>query len=139
MSSTAPVVPFYYLDNFRTALDWVRERYADLLEMDEQAFIDGFHRLTQPGQALLVRMIMRRGPHFRLSKLTYPEIGDIATAAAPLLEVGWLTDKAPLTVIEVAGLLRREEVLTHLPLQERRRSLSKSELLDQLLGQDHPA
>lgn len=138
MSSISPVSAFYYLDNFRRALSWVQERYADLLVEDEQAFIQEFHQLGFSSQAFLVRMIMRCGPHFRLSKLTYPEIGDIPAAAGPLLDLGWVTDVAPLTVSEVAKLLRREEILTHLPLLERQRSASKRELLEQLLGQEIP-
>ena len=49
----------YYLSNFRIALAWVSERYADLLTVDEQTFIETFHSLAWPAQGLLVRMIMR--------------------------------------------------------------------------------
>ncbi|PZR35212.1 MAG: VRR-NUC domain-containing protein, partial [Ectopseudomonas oleovorans] len=104
---SAPLPPeLYYLSNFRTALAWVGERYADLLSDEERAFLDTFHSLARPSQALLVRMVMRKGCHFRLSKLVYPEIGDCLTAAAPLLELGWITEQAVLTVDEIAELLR---------------------------------
>jgi hypothetical protein len=33
---------FYYLDNFQRVLDWIAERYADLLVDEEQAFIAAF-------------------------------------------------------------------------------------------------
>ena len=39
-------------------------------------------------------MVMRKGEHFRADKLVYPEIGDTLSAAAPLIENGWL-DPAP--------------------------------------------
>lgn len=136
-ASLAP--EFYYLDNFRTALAWVDERYADLLTVEEHAFIEGFHSLELPAQALLVRMIMRRGSHFRLSKLDYPEIGDSLAAALPLLALGWISEQALLSAAEVAELLRKDEVLAHLPLPDRRASQKKSELLEQLQGQDLPA
>lgn len=129
----------YYLNNFRTALAWLVERYADLLTEEEQAFISGFAALAWQAQALLVRMIMRRGCHFRLSKLDYAEIGDCLAAAEPLLENGWVTEQAPLTAVEVAELLRKDELLAHLPLTDRRSNRKKSELLDQLLAQDLPA
>ncbi len=125
-------VELYYLSNFRTALAWVAERYADLLTDEEQAFIAAFTRLPWPSQALLVRMIMRKGCHFRLSKLDYPEIGDCLSAAGPLLELGWVSTQALLTAEEMAELLRKDEVLNHLPLADRRSAQKKSALLEQL-------
>lgn len=136
---SAPLPPeLYYLSNFRTALAWVGERYADLLSDEEQAFLDTFSALTWPSQALLVRMVMRKGCHFRLSKLDYPEIGDCLTAAGPLLEKGWISEQALLTADEIAELLRKDEVLTYLPVTDRRASQKKAELLEQLRAQDLP-
>src|SRR5690606_18758601 len=136
-ASLAP--EFYYLANFRTGLEWVRERYADVLIAEEHAFIEGFHRQELPAQALLVRMIMRRGSHFRLSKLDYAEIGDSLAAARPLLALGWISEQALLSAAEMAELLRKDEVLAHLPLPDRRAAQKKSELLEQLNAQDLPA
>ena len=73
--------PFYYLKNFRHVLDWIAARYEDVLTVDEQRFIAGFAQLPGPSQALWVRMIMRKGDHFRAGRLNYPEIGDTALAA----------------------------------------------------------
>src|SRR5690606_28695801 len=104
LTSPAPAnspVPFYYLHNFRQATAWLRQRYADLLNEEEQFFLTCFHALPQPSQALLVRLIMRKGPHFRSSRLNYPEVGDLDTAAAPLLELGWLDDSQPLDAAEL--------------------------------------
>ena len=129
----------YYLDNFLTALGWVRERYADLLTAEEHRFIEHFHLLEWPAQALLVRMIMRRGSHFRLSKLDYPEIGESLAAARSLLELGWISERTPLGAAEVAGLLRKDEVLTHLPLPDRRATQKKAELIGQLQALGLPA
>ncbi|CAM5433291.1 Fanconi-associated nuclease OS=Stutzerimonas stutzeri OX=316 GN=CXK91_02370 PE=3 SV=1 [Stutzerimonas stutzeri] len=107
----APLPPeLYYLSNFRTALAWVSARYGDLLTPQELAFIRHFEAAQWQAQALLVRMIMRRGRHFRLSKLNYPEIGDCQDAALPLLESAWIDEQAPLTASEVAELLRKGRV-----------------------------
>ena len=114
------------------------ERYAELLSDEERVFLDAFDTLAWPSQALLVRMIMRKGCHFRLSKLVYPEIGDCLTAAGPLLEQGWVTEQALLTVDEIAELLRKDEVLTHLPLTDRRATQKKAELLEQLRSTELP-
>lgn len=137
---SAPLPPeLYYLGNFRTALAWVGERYADLLSAEESSFIARFAALPLPAQALLVRMVMRKGCHFRASKLQYAEIGATHAAAATLLELGWLSDRAPLEAREVAALLRKDELLAHLPLADRRASQKKAELEAQLAALELPA
>src|SRR4051812_22757615 len=85
--------PFYYLENFRQVTEWLSERYDDLLADDERNFIANFTTLPQPSQALLVRMVMRKGELFRASKLLYEEIGCTQEAARPLLTLGWIDDK----------------------------------------------
>ncbi|MFP6851284.1 MAG: VRR-NUC domain-containing protein [Pseudomonas sp.] len=129
----------YYLNNFRTALAWVAERYADLLTAEEQVFITAFHQLEWQAQALLVRMIMRRGCHFRLSKLDYAEIGDCLSAAKALLKLDWVSEQAALSTTEITDLLRKDELLQHLPVTDRRAAQKKSELIEQLLAQALPA
>ena len=129
----------YYLSNFRTALAWISERSADLLSDEERTFIAQFAELAWPAQALLVRMIMRQGSHFRASKLQYAEIGDIQAAARALIHSGWLSDQAVLEPAEIASLLRKDELLTQLPLPDRRAAQKKTALLEQLLALDLPA
>ena len=65
---------FYYLDNFRTALRCLLQRYGELLSAAERQFIDQFDGLAPASQALLVRLIMRKGGLFRESN-AYAEIG----------------------------------------------------------------
>ncbi len=120
--------PFYYLNNFRLVLDWVATRYDDLLNDEERTFSHQFANLPEPSQALLVRMVMRKGVLFRASKLVYAEIGDVHIAAAPLLAQGWIDDKpdlgleqlfslftksdlAPITAAAPAGIARKTELL----------------------------
>ena len=103
--------PFYYLNNFRQVLDWLELRYADVMSESEHGFIRDFKILPRASQGLLVRMVMRKGVHFRLGKLNYPEIGDISDAAQPLLSHGWLDDQALLSVAEVFDVLLKAELL----------------------------
>jgi hypothetical protein len=95
--------PFYYLDNFRMLLDWVATRYADLQDAQEARFIAEFAALPRPAQALLVRLIMRKGELFRQSKLAYPEIGPCQDAVAPLIAHGWVD---PLPQLDLRQLFR---------------------------------
>ncbi|WP_426200762.1 VRR-NUC domain-containing protein [Pseudomonas sp. TWP3-1] len=103
--------PFYYLNNFQQVLDWLELRYADLMSEDELAFIQTFNTLPRASQGLLVRMVMRKGVHFRVGKLNYAEIGDIPGAAQPLLDLGWLDDAAPVSMHELFEVLLKAEIL----------------------------
>jgi len=111
-TTALPPHRLYYLHNFVRALDWLRTRYADVLGAPEQDFIARFAQLPEPAQALLVRLVMRRGPWFRAGKLAYEEIGDIHTAAAPLLALGWLDATAPMTLAELFAVHTHREVAT---------------------------
>ncbi|QXI03324.1 VRR-NUC domain-containing protein [Pseudomonas tensinigenes] len=103
--------PFYYLNNFRQVLDWLELRYADVMGETEHAFIRDFKALPRATQGLLVRMVMRKGVHFRAGKLNYAEIGDIAAAAQPLLERGWIDEHAPLALAELFDVLLKAELV----------------------------
>ncbi|KAF2395145.1 VRR-NUC domain-containing protein [Pseudomonas frederiksbergensis] len=103
--------PFYYLNNFMQVLDWLEHRYADVLSPQEQHFMAEFNRLPRESRALLVRMVMRKGLHFRAGKLHYVEIGDIANAATPLLELGWIDEQSPLLIADVFDVLLKAEIL----------------------------
>lgn len=122
----------YYLANFRKALDWLDTHHRDLMDDAEQAFVANFVQLPLPSQALLVRLVMRKGVHFRASKLRYAEIGDIATAAGALLASGWLIEHAALTFDELGALLLKDELTTHFADDLPGGSLKKSELLEHL-------
>ncbi len=102
--------PFYYLDNFHQVLQWIAERYADLLDDEERAFIERFPALPQSSRALFVRMVMRKGRLFRASKLVYPEIGCPRAAARPLAEQGWVVTDPPVTLDELFALLQKPEI-----------------------------
>jgi hypothetical protein len=122
----------YYLKNFMSAIRWLAQMYADLLSEEETEFIDQFESLPVNAQALLVRLIMRKHDCFRASKISYPEIGDIQAAAVPLVAVGWLDDEPLLTLAELFGLLRREEIEETFCLDVAARALTKSALLSSL-------
>lgn len=103
--------PFYYLDNFCQVLAWVGERHGDLLDDDERAFLDRFPQIPQASQALLVRMVMRKGTLFRASKLRYEEIGCPLQASAVLIEHGWIEANPVLDLVQLFGLLKKDELL----------------------------
>lgn len=100
----------YYLDHFRCALEWLRSHYRDLLATPERIFIVQFVAVPRCSQALLVRLLMRKGPLFRASRVRYPETGDIAAALAPLVERRCIDLQPRLSLEELVMLLRRAEL-----------------------------
>jgi hypothetical protein len=125
--------PYYYLENFTVALDWLRSRYRELLAAEEQQFMVDFARLPVTSAALVVRMIMRQGDLFRATKLNYAEIGCPRQAAAPLIDLGWLDPHPDLSFPNLCRLLRKAELWSALGLRGAARSVRKAELIP-LLG-----
>ena len=117
--------PFYYLENFQTALAWLRQRYDDLLSTEELEFMRAFEALPVASAALLVRMIMRKGGLFRTSKLVYGEIGCTQAAVVPLVKLGWVDDRPLLGVAELFALLRKAELAMAFRLTAKERGLPK--------------
>jgi hypothetical protein len=126
---------FYYLDNFQRVLDWIAQRYADLLVDEEQAFIQTFARLPRPSQALFVRMVMRKGSLFRASKMNYPEIGCPLAAAQDLLPTGWVHADPVLGIDELFDLLVKPEIVEAFALTAPLKAARKPEQLDALREQ----
>ncbi|MBU0838372.1 MAG: VRR-NUC domain-containing protein, partial [Gammaproteobacteria bacterium] len=127
--------PFYYLENFRQVLAWVSRHHSDLLDETELVFIERFALLPQASQALLVRMVMRKGMLFRASKLRYPEIGCSRRAVEPLIDQGWVDASSALTLEQLFALLTKGELLQVFG-SSASASLRKAELLE-LLRVEH--
>jgi hypothetical protein len=127
--------PFYYLNNFQTVLTSLNRRYAELLSPEERQFIAHFRALPQVSGALLVRMVMRQGSLFRRSRLKYPEIGETASAVAPLVQAGWVNDSPDLEVTQLQKLLTKAEFLRYFSAPRPYRAFSKPDLVAVLRAQ----
>ena len=126
---------FYYLDNFQRVLDWIGERYRDLLVDDELAFLAAFPMLPQHARALFVRMVMRKGNLFRASKLVYAEIGCPVEAARALLATGWIEVDPVLSLDELFDLLSKPEIAAAFGPQLLQKNARKGEQLEALREQ----
>ena len=102
--------PLYYLHNYRALLSWVRSRYEDVLSEEEKAYADQFQQLSEPAQALLTRLICRKGEHFRVSKLRYEEIPALADALYQLIQMGWVKRNPEVTFDALFNCLTRPEL-----------------------------
>ena len=86
-----PILPTrYYLDHFMQVVQGVQARYGALLTRREQRHLTILEALTEPARMLYARLVNRRGPCFRLARLSYPEIGALDPAVAELLAAGLL-------------------------------------------------
>lgn len=108
----ADLAPDYYLNNFRFLLDWVFQRYKDLLNDNEQQFLQRFNGLDHDAQCLLVRLSSRKGPLFRRDKLEYAEIANLDFSAQQLIDAGLLHRDIPLGIDALANTLTKPELLT---------------------------
>ncbi|OZG74990.1 hypothetical protein BTA51_00890 [Hahella sp. CCB-MM4] len=109
--------PFYYLYNFRTLLECVLEQYGDLLNNEEQEFVDTFMELPDPEQALLVRMYSRRSTLFRSDKLNYTELPPTEHLLPSLQESGLISINPMLPAEELLELVTCPEMREWWPEQ----------------------
>lgn len=123
---------FYYLDNFQRVLDWIGERYGDLLDAQEHAFLAAFPTLPHNARALFVRMVTRKGNLFRASKLSYTEIGCPVEAAQHLLGTGWIEPDPELTLDELFDLLSKPEIADAFADHLRHKGARKGDQLEAL-------
>jgi len=131
-----PAHRYYYLHNFERALAWIGERHGDLLDGTEQRFLARFGQLPRLSRALIVRLLMRRGPWFRAGKLAYEEIPDPVDAAAPLLALGWLNASEPMALEELFALHTKTELLRLFADEPIDAGMRKAEMLDALHSVD---
>jgi VRR-NUC domain/Fanconi anemia-associated nuclease SAP domain len=130
--SSSVADPFYYLANFQAMIDTLQRRDGDLLAPEERRFIVDFYDLPREARALLVRMVMRKGPLFRASRLAYSEIADVGAAALPLIGLQWIDDRPDLGVADLFQLFGKVQVARYLGLPKHRLQETKSALLASL-------
>lgn len=135
--------PLYYLHNARTLLDWVLAAHSDLLLTEEIQQLQQLLSLPEPSQALLFRMVMRKGEWFRDDQLKYTEIGDIQAALTALVSAGWVDCQADCDTATLAKLCRKAELLDlcryRWPIDPPAVGSTKSTLADRLQAQAEPA
>jgi len=123
--------PLYYLKIFQLFIDWVEARYQDILLPNEADFLTKFSKLSESEQAVLVRLIMRKGDFFRRSKIQYQEIENRDKALAGLVDSGLLIQDPELSVEQLGALLVKTELAQ---LFEFSASTKKQDMLSCLLS-----
>lgn len=132
-----PAAPLYYLENAHTLINWVSQCHSDLLSFEELERIEAFRQLSQPCQALLIRLVMRTHNEFRLSDLVYPEIPiPLSGIVNELADGRWLEINQTISFSTISRLLRKQELvanfrneMVHLGLSDK---ATKTALIDAL-------
>lgn len=109
-STTPPLSPYYYRDNYLCLCDTVSTQYGDILNAGELAMLQVFRDLTFDAQCLYVRLISRTGPWFRESKLAYAELGPMTPLVDELLVHGMAQEATVLSAQELGKLFTRGEL-----------------------------
>jgi len=101
---------FYYLDHFLLLLESVVHQYGELLTSTEKALIKTFKSLSTDAQALLVRLISRKGPLFRSDRLNYPELPKTKPLLAELTDSGLIRCNPTLPITDLLTLATSPEL-----------------------------
>ena len=125
----------YYLSNFHALAGYVYETYHDLLHAEERDWYSCFNNCDEPSQRLYVRLLTRKATVFRISRLRYPEISDLHSAADQLSDRCLGVVLPPTSMHELIAAFTKPELLKLLQLNEFRSS-SRPELVDRILDFD---
>lgn len=80
-----------YQLNFNVLVQEVLRSCSHLFTDDEKAFLESFPSLSEDSQRLFIRLYTRKGPWFRLSNISYPEVSDSLQALKDLAVRGFMT------------------------------------------------
>ncbi|KAK6146066.1 hypothetical protein DH2020_019935 [Rehmannia glutinosa] len=109
-----------YLHNLVLLIQEVLKSNPHLFTNSEMSFLESFYSLPDDSKGLFARLYTRKGPWFRMSNISYPEIADCHQAIKSLLEAGYVSSFQKGNESEDDGL---EEVLNILNIDELRGAL----------------
>lgn len=79
-----------YQQNFWVLIQEVLKSNPHLFTNDEKMFLESFISLSDDSQRLFVRLYTRKGPWFRMSNISYPEVTDSQQAIKDLSAMGYM-------------------------------------------------
>lgn len=103
--------PLYYLRNAQQIIQLCLNHYSDLLLVDEIQRLKQLLSLDISTQALLIRIVMRKGLLFRTDKLNYAEVANLNEAIIVLDKTGYVYSKPEISISSLCDLSRREECI----------------------------
>ena len=104
------MTPPYYQQHFEFLCQQVVSQYHAILSDFELAFFADYLTLPSNAQCLLIRLIQRQGTFFRLDKLKYDDIPDLAKAIDELSTLSFVHQHTTLPKSQAAKLLTQHEL-----------------------------
>lgn len=118
----------YYVTHFFQLTDFVEQTYRDLLSASELSWYKSLQSASIDAQRLYIRLLTRRRSIYRLSRLGYPEIGDISHAGRELAQRGLAHCDEPQQLAILLSSFTKPQILDILDLQDRR-AMSRADLV----------
>ncbi|XP_021803483.1 fanconi-associated nuclease 1 homolog isoform X3 [Prunus avium] len=141
-TKSCPPSAIKYQENFCVFIHDVLKSNSHLLTEDEKNFIELFTSLSDDSQRLFVRLYTRKGPWFRLSAISYPEVLDLDQAVKGLSETGYascfgipneLCDDGIKEILDLLTVSELREILCMLK-QNCHRAMRKQDLIASLIS-----
>jgi len=130
----------YYLQNFHTLASFVEDTYGELLLPAERSWLAAIRTCSSSAQRLYIRLLFRKRAAFRLSRLKYPDISDMALAGQELARASLVVDTAPETLSELLRAFtfpELKQLLEPAPASASTRANYPSERLEQDRAEDY--
>ncbi|XP_052190291.1 fanconi-associated nuclease 1 homolog isoform X2 [Diospyros lotus] len=94
-TKTCPLSMKKYQQNFSLLIQEVLRSNTHLFSYDEKIFLESFFSLSDDSQRLFIRLYTRKGPWFRVSNISYPEIFDCDKGVKELSASGYISSVGP--------------------------------------------
>ncbi|KAL3634543.1 hypothetical protein CASFOL_021597 [Castilleja foliolosa] len=120
LAKTNPSGMTRYLHNLVLLVQEVLKSDPHLFTNSEMSFLESFDSLPDDSKRLFTRLYTRKGPWFRMSNISYPEVDDCHLAIEKLVEAGYISSFQRKNELEDNHL---EEVLNTLNIDELRGAL----------------
>lgn len=117
-AKTNPPSTAKYQQNFRLMVEDVVNNHSHIFTSNEKLLLGSFDSLHNDAQRLFIRIYTRKGPWFRMSNISYPEISDSARAIEELRLAGYICSFSSTEDIVKYNMKEVLEVLTVLELRE---------------------
>jgi hypothetical protein len=125
--------PKYYHDNFEYLLDFVKDKYADLLLENEWRFLRKYYTLPEDAQCLFIRFSNRKGLFFKTNTVKYEEIEDVADSLTYLQKQDFISSLQPEThqlwINELLAVLTKTDLIKTFEAQALK-AAKREEILD---------
>jgi hypothetical protein len=99
--------------NFLSMLDSCCKLDAHALSREDLRHADALHKLPEAAQSLLLRLVLRKGPWFRVDRLSYEDVDDCDAAVEALKEAALVEVLAPTEAECLYGMVHKPIASMH--------------------------